>query len=166
MRAGSGTATVAVGAAGLGCQLRVQERPRNLGNGLVPGGMARAVRSRREVCGAITGWETAVDAALALLREVVTAGAKDILGAYWVVVDGGYANRTFVKAVRKQEMWTCTTGSYTARSGIAGCRWCMFCPAGQRRRRCRGPLYSTDLDLVREHLRLRAPPPEVGLASP
>ena len=33
--------------------------------------------------------------------EAVEAGAKDILGARWVAVDGGYANRPFVEGVRK-----------------------------------------------------------------
>lgn len=49
------------------------------------------VRSRRE---------TAVDAALSLLREAVAAGARYIFGAHGVAAHGGYSGRTFVEGVR------------------------------------------------------------------
>ena len=42
----------------------------------------------------------------ALLGEAVEAGARDILGARWVAVDGGYARRIFVEGVRKLDLHT------------------------------------------------------------
>ena len=65
-----------------------------------------AVRSRRQACGTDTGRETAAETALALLGEAVEAGARDILGARWVAVDGGYASRPFVEGVRKLDLHT------------------------------------------------------------
>ena len=65
-----------------------------------------AVRSRRQACGTDTGRETAGTVALALLEEAVEAGAKEILGARWVAVDGGYSNRPFVEGVRKLDLHT------------------------------------------------------------
>ena len=44
--------------------------------------------------------------ALALLGEAVAAGAKAILGARWVAVDGGYARRPFVEGVRALDLHT------------------------------------------------------------
>ncbi|MCY4522165.1 MAG: transposase [Caldilineaceae bacterium] len=80
-----------------------------------------AVRARRQTCGAATGRETTVDAALALLREAVAAGAQESLGTRWVAADGGYAHRTFVEGVRTWDLhavgrlrkdavrrWSCT----------------------------------------------------------
>ncbi len=64
------------------------------------------VRARRQTCGAATGRATTVDTALALLREAVAAGARDILGARWVAADGGYSSRTFVEGVRELELHT------------------------------------------------------------
>ncbi|MYC62557.1 MAG: transposase [Caldilineaceae bacterium SB0661_bin_34] len=64
------------------------------------------VRSRRQACGADTGRETALDAALALLGEAVAAGAKETLGTRWVAVDGGYARRPFVEGVRQLDLHT------------------------------------------------------------
>lgn len=55
-----------------------------------------AVRSRRE---------TAVDAALSLLREAVAAGARDILSAHWVAAAGGCSRRTFVEGVRALDLY-------------------------------------------------------------
>ena len=37
---------------------------------------------------------------LALLREALAAGARDVLQARWVAADGDYATRTFVEGVR------------------------------------------------------------------
>ncbi len=65
-----------------------------------------AVRSRRDACGADTGRETALDAALALLAEAVAAGARETLGTRWVAVDGGYARRPFVEGVRELDLHT------------------------------------------------------------
>ena len=65
-----------------------------------------AVRSRRQACGTDTGRETAGEVALALLEEAVAAGAREILGARWVAVDGGYSNRPFVEGVRKLDLHT------------------------------------------------------------
>ena len=65
-----------------------------------------AVRSRRQTCGADTGRETALDAALALLGEAVAAGVRETLGARWVAVDGGYARRPFVEGVRALDLHT------------------------------------------------------------
>ena len=65
-----------------------------------------AVRARRQACGADTGRETALDAALALLGEAVAAGAGETLGARWVAVDGGYARRPFVEGVRELDLHT------------------------------------------------------------
>ncbi|MCY4521114.1 MAG: transposase [Caldilineaceae bacterium] len=62
------------------------------------------VRARRQACGADTGRETAVDTALALLREAVAAGAKENLGTRWVVADGGDSRRTFVGGVRARDL--------------------------------------------------------------
>ena len=62
------------------------------------------VRSRRQTCGAATGRETAVAAALSLLREAVAAGAGEILGAHWVAADGEPGRRTFVEGVRALEL--------------------------------------------------------------
>ena len=59
-----------------------------------------AVPSRRQTCGAATGRETTVEAGLALLREVLAAGAREILQVRWVAADGGYSTRTFVEGVR------------------------------------------------------------------
>ena len=47
-----------------------------------------AVRARRQTCGADTGRETAGETALALLGEAVAPGAREILGARWVAVEG------------------------------------------------------------------------------
>ena len=58
------------------------------------------VRARRQTCGADTGRETAVDVALALLREAVEAGAREFLGTRWVAADGRPGSRTFVEGVR------------------------------------------------------------------
>ncbi|MXZ25355.1 MAG: hypothetical protein F4Y80_10965 [Caldilineaceae bacterium SB0665_bin_21] len=41
---------------------------------------------RRQTCGATTGWETAVDAALSPSREAVAPG--DILKVRWVAAEG------------------------------------------------------------------------------
>ena len=73
-----------------------------------------AVRSRRQACGADTGRETALDAALALLEEAVDAGETS--SVRWVAVDGGYAARTFAGPC---ERWTCTPWA-----GCAGTRSC------------------------------------------
>ena len=59
-----------------------------------------ATPSRRQACGAATGRTTTVAVGLALLREAVAAGARTMLGARWVAVDGGYATKTFVEGVR------------------------------------------------------------------
>ena len=61
-----------------------------------------AVRSRRQACGdrhrSGNGRHCGPGPAG---EEAVEAGAKEILGARWVAVDGGYSNRPFVEGVRK-----------------------------------------------------------------
>ena len=129
------------GVAGPGCQFRAQERGPDLGPGLVlerhgPRGArqglevsllavvdvaagsayllcARPTPSRREACGAATGRATTVDVGLALLREALAAGAREMLRVRWVVADGGYSTRTFVEEVR----WACTRWGGCARTG-------------------------------------------------
>ena len=64
------------------------------------------VPSRRQTCGAATGRETTVDAGLALLREALDAGAREILRARWVAADGGYSTQAFVEGVRKLGLHT------------------------------------------------------------
>ena len=43
---------------------------------------------------------------LALLREALAAGARELLGTRWVAVDGGYSSRPFVEGVRELDLHT------------------------------------------------------------